>query len=106
MGYVTRGDIVLIGNPLANRDPRVFPDPDCFIVDRKPNNHLGLGQGIHRCLGAHLIALEAKIVVKEFLDRIPDFALDETIGAQWIAISSGIRGSSQRFRVGVYVAND
>lgn len=78
------GDIVLIGNPLANRDPRVFPDPDCFIVDRKPNNHLGLGQGIHRCLGAHLIALEAKIVVKEFLDRIPDFALDETIGAQWI----------------------
>lgn len=78
------GDILLIGNPLANRDPRIFEDPGSFIADRKPNNHLGLGMGIHRCLGAHLIALEAKIVVEEFLTRIPELSFDETIGAQWI----------------------
>ena len=78
------GDILLLGNPLANRDPRAFRDPDDFIDDRNPNHHLGLGMGIHRCLGAHLIALEAQIVVEEMLKRIPDFTFDATIGAQWI----------------------
>ena len=78
------GDILLLGNPLANRDPRAFSDPDCFVADRSPNHHLGVGMGIHRCLGAHLIALEAQIVVEELLKRIPDFTFDETVGAKWV----------------------
>lgn len=78
------GDVLLLGNPLANRDPRIFPEANRFVPDRTPNNHLGLGMGIHRCLGAHLIALEAQIVVEEFLKRIPLLALDETIGTRWV----------------------
>ena len=77
------GDMVLNANPIANRDPRVFADPDHFIPDRSPNNHLGLGIGVHRCLGAHLIALEAKIVLEEFLERVPEYEVNEEIGPSW-----------------------
>lgn len=78
------GDIMLIGNPLANRDPRTFSNPNEFILARKPNHHLALGMGIHRCLGAHLIAFEAQIVIEEILTRIPEFMLDEALGVEWI----------------------
>jgi len=78
------GDLVLIGNPLANRDPRAFEHPNQFMVERSPNNHIALGLGIHRCLGAHLIAIEAKIVIEEFLTRLPEFWLDETLSTKWI----------------------
>lgn len=79
------GDMILNANPIANRDPRAFPEPDTFIPDRNPNSHLGLGIGIHRCLGAHLIALEAKIVLEEFLQRIPEYEVDEVTGPLWAA---------------------
>lgn len=79
------GDMVLNANPIANRDPRTFADPDTFIPDRSPNNHLGLGIGVHRCLGAHLITLEAKIVLEEFLSRVPEYQVDEDIGPSWAA---------------------
>jgi cytochrome P450 len=77
------GDMVLNANPIANRDPREFDRPDKFIVDRLPNNHLGLGIGVHRCLGAHLITLEAKLVLEEFLRRMPEYEVDEDVGPTW-----------------------
>lgn len=78
------GDLMLCALPIANRDPRTFPDPDTFRLDRKPNVHLGLGNGTHRCLGANLIVLEAKVVLEEFLQRMPDYAFVEGSDVKWM----------------------
>ena len=79
-----KGQQVMLMLPVANRDPNVFPYPDTLIADRSPNKHLGLGTGIHRCLGAHILRVEAKIVLEEFLKRIPDFELDHGKRATWV----------------------
>ncbi len=47
----------------------MFENPDTFQIDRNPNQHLGLGFGIHVCLGAHLARLEGKIVVEQMAER-------------------------------------
>jgi cytochrome P450 family 109 len=56
----------------ANRDEAQFPDPDTFIVDRKPNNHLSFGFGIHFCLGAPLARLEGQIAIGAILERLKE----------------------------------
>jgi len=58
--------------PSANRDERVFDDPDRFDIGRRPNPHLSFGIGEHFCLGAHLARLELQEVFAALLRRIPD----------------------------------
>jgi cytochrome P450 len=63
----------------ANRDPDVFEDPDTFRLDRDPEDlrkHLAFGLGHHFCPGAHLSRLEARIALRQTLDRFPTLRLD------------------------------
>ena len=53
----------------ANRDERVFGDPDEFRLDRDPTDDLLYGQGIHVCPGAPLARLELRVLVEELLAR-------------------------------------
>lgn len=41
-------------------------------IRRRPNRHLGFGQGIHFCLGAPLARLEGRIAIQSLLQRFPD----------------------------------
>lgn len=63
------GHKVLVWEGSANRDAAVFTDPDRFDITRKPNPHLGFGQGVHYCLGANLARLELRVIFEELLDR-------------------------------------
>lgn len=66
---ISAGEKVLVWEGSANRDAAVFTDPDRFDVGRKPNLHLGFGQGVHYCLGANLARLELKVLYQELLAR-------------------------------------
>ena len=66
---IAAGELVIPLLASANRDERVFEAPDTFRLERSPNPHLGLGFGIHVCLGAHLARLEGKIVVEQMAQR-------------------------------------
>jgi cytochrome P450 len=78
------GQFVVQMLPIMNRDPRQFDNPDVFLPDRAPNRHLALGLGIHRCLGAHLLKIEAAVAAQEFLRRIPEFELDPDGHTTWL----------------------
>jgi cytochrome P450 len=86
---IPAGDTIFPYLPLVNRDLRQFADPDKFIPDRTPNRHLALSNGVHRCLGAHLIRVEVVSVLRELLRRIPDFELDPAKRPEWVLGGGG-----------------
>jgi cytochrome P450 len=59
----------------ANRDPARFPDADAFDVARADVRHLGLGHGLHFCLGAALSRLEATAMLAALV-ALPGLELD------------------------------
>ncbi len=63
------GEMVIPMLSAALRDPRRFPDPDHFDIDRDQRFNIAFGQGAHYCLGAALARLEAEVVFSEFFKR-------------------------------------
>ncbi|MCF7548658.1 cytochrome P450 [Pseudonocardia sp. WMMC193] len=72
---VKAGEKVVLWFASANRDERAFADPDEFVLDRKPNRHLGFGAGPHFCLGAHLARMETRVFYERVLARRIDIEL-------------------------------
>lgn len=66
---IEAGQKVQIWEGSANRDALAFSDADSFDIARKPNPHLGFGQGVHYCLGANLARLELRVLFEELLGR-------------------------------------
>ena len=80
--------LLLIGS--ANRDERVFEDPDVFDVMRNTTAMLSFGNGTHFCLGASLARLEARVALEEIQSRLPDYEIEES-GLERVH-SSNVRG--------------
>lgn len=76
---LSEGERLVLFYGAANRDPRVFDDPERFDVRRDPNPHVGFGgPGPHFCLGAHLARRELAVMFQRLLTRLPDL---EVVGA-------------------------
>lgn len=72
---VRRGDLVIISESAANRDPAVFDRPDEFDPGRKPNSHLAFGHGPHSCIGQSLARAELRAVFPALFRRFPGLRL-------------------------------
>jgi cytochrome P450 len=73
--HLQAGDRVMLYFASGNRDEQAFPDPDRCIVDRRPNQHLAFGYGIHRCVGAPLARLELRVALDVWLKHTREFGL-------------------------------
>jgi len=69
------GSVLLAMIGSANRDERVFREPDVFDVAREPNPHLAFGHGMHFCMGAPLARLEGRVALGDLLERVKGIEL-------------------------------
>lgn len=95
------GDKLVLFYGAANRDPRVFSEPNRFDVSRDPNPHVGFGgPGPHFCLGAHLARRELAVMFRQLLTRLPDIDVSGDavhLEAMGVPLVGGIKRLPVRF---------
>jgi cytochrome P450 len=94
-GAAEPDDIVLLGFARANHDPAVFDAPSEVRLDRRPNPHVGFGNGPHTCIGLGLARLEASVFLEALLDAVPNWRIAP--GA--LITTSAIEGSVVPVRI-------
>ena len=79
------GSVIPAGSQVAilfgagNRDPRKYENPDAFLVERNPVDHLSFGYGPHGCAGQGLARLEAHAIIGALARRVERLVVaDET----------------------------
>lgn len=68
---------ILFGS--GNHDPRHFENPDAFLVERNPVDHLSFGYGPHGCAGQGLARLEAHAVIEALATRVQRLVVGEEV---------------------------
>jgi cytochrome P450 len=72
---IRKGDLVIISDAAANRDPKMFERPEEFDPSRENTRQLSFGHGSHKCLGMTLARMELKSVFLSLFRRFPDVRL-------------------------------
>lgn len=85
---IRKGEAILPAYAAAGRDPKFHGETAAdFDVRRAVQEHLAFGHGVHRCVGAPLARMEARIALPALFDRFPDLEL--AVAAEELAPSSG-----------------
>jgi len=92
-------DSLFLMYPSANRDEKVFADPDVFRIDRRPNPHLGFGIGEHFCLGAHLARLELRVIFEQLARRLDRVELAGPVERMRSSFLGGVKRMPLRYRI-------
>jgi cytochrome P450 len=82
---------VLLFVGAANRDPRKYPNPERYDIQRGAAGHVAFGTGIHACVGQLVARLEAELVLSA-LARCA--ATLETTGKPQYSLNNWLRGLS------------
>jgi cytochrome P450 len=78
-GYTLhKGERLMLNLAAANHDPKKYPRPYEFDLERGAHQHVGMGYGTHFCLGAHLAKAIMVTLLRESLTRLGDFAIDQS----------------------------
>lgn len=72
---IQKGDLIFLMIASANRDPRVYENPDAVAVDRRNDRTLVFGGGAHHCIGHLLARMETGEVLPAVLNRFPAMRL-------------------------------
>ncbi|MFJ9773898.1 cytochrome P450 [Kitasatospora sp. NPDC101157] len=67
---IPKGSRIILMLASGSRDPNRFHEPDRFDPDRRDNQHLGFGSGIHLCFGGPLARRETQIALTELTRRL------------------------------------
>ncbi|WP_053048774.1 cytochrome P450 [Streptomyces antioxidans] len=72
---IKKGEVVTVALPAVNRDPERYEHPDQLDIGRTDHGHLGLGHGVHQCLGQHLARTILRVGYEALFDRFPTLRL-------------------------------
>jgi pentalenolactone synthase len=73
---IRAGDLLMLSTAAANRDERVFSEPDRFDISRDLScPHVGFGYALRYCLGASLARVELRAVFGSLFQRLPGLRL-------------------------------
>src|SRR4029079_13716613 len=77
-GTIAANKPVFLTDTDGNPDQRAFDDGETFDIDRDRSQaqNLGLGYGIHSCLGAELARMESAIALEYLLEFMPRYEVD------------------------------
>ena len=78
---IRKGEGVFALNPSANRDERMFAEPDRFDIRRDASDHIAFGYGIHQCLGQMLARMELQVILPMLFQRLPALRLAAPMSA-------------------------
>ncbi|WP_194815093.1 cytochrome P450 [Nocardia sp. XZ_19_385] len=97
---IAKGEMVALLLGCANRDPKMFDNPNVFDVTRaNAREHLSFSSGVHACLGASLARMEGAVALQALYDRFPNLRVADAPqrrgllnlrGFQHIPVSTGV----------------
>jgi len=72
---IAEGEKVIMFYGAANRDPKVFENPDIFDIHRtNAKDHLAFGTGPHVCLGQRVANMQLDAMYRQILQRFPNIS--------------------------------
>lgn len=95
---ISEGDKVVLYYISANRDERVFTDPDRLDIGRNPNPQIAFGTGPHFCLGSHLARLELATLLELLLEHLPRYEITGPPRRLESNFMNGLKSLPSRFR--------
>jgi hypothetical protein len=74
--HLSAGARIVLLPASANRDDRVFSEPDRYDLDRDTSQMISFGHGPHFCLGSALAKLEIRVVLQEVGAMVSSYDID------------------------------